>query len=201
MRGVRAIVYDKTCVWKRRHLSPIWASGARLYKRLGRTDAVQGVANWDEALTWLGTQREQIDEIQYWGHGQWGRAFVGEDVLDVSAFDKRRSQLEAIRERMAPDALLWFRTCETFGTNAGLDFAQGLADFFGRRVAGHTFIIAFHQSGLHALEPGARPDWSPTEGLAKGTGENPVSAKWSWPWHPHTVTALDDEIPAEWITR
>jgi hypothetical protein len=198
---MRAIVYDKTCVDKRGRLSTIWAAGARLYKRLGRVDAVQGVASWDEALSWLGSQREPIDEIQYWGHGKWGGAWIGDDWFGASAFEDRRAQLDAIRERLAPNPLIWFRTCETFGAQRGIDFAHRLADTFGARVAGHTYIIAFHQSGLHALEPGARADWSPDEGLAKGTADEPKQAKWSWPWRPRTVTALDGAIPEAWITR
>jgi hypothetical protein len=198
---MRAVVYDKTCVKTRGRLSPIWAAGARLYKGVRRVDAVQGVASWDEALTWLGSQREPIDEIQYWGHGKWGLAYVGDDVLDATAFDKRAAQLAAIRERLAPNALVWFRTCETFGAKPGTDFAERLADYFGARVAGHTYIIAFHQSGLRGLAPGARADWSVEEGLAEGTPERPVRAKWSKPWHPRTVTALTGSVPAAWITR
>ena len=198
---MRVIVFDRTCVRTRGRLSPVWAAGARLYRGIGRVDAVQGVASWDEGLDWLAAQREPIREIQYWGHGKWGLGYVGEDVLDASAFTARRARLEAVRERLAPDPLIWFRTCETFGAKAGIDFAARLADFFGARVAGHTYIIGFSQSGLHGLAPGARADWSPEEGLAEGTPEAPVRAKWSRPWRPRTVTALTGAVPEEWITR
>jgi hypothetical protein len=197
---MRVIVYDRTCVRTRGRLSPIWAAGARMYRWVGRIDALHGVASWAEALGWLATQPEPIDEIQYWGHGKWGCAFVGEDRLDASALRDRRGELEAVRERLAPDALVWFRTCETFGARAGIDFAERLADFFGARVAGHTYIIGFHQSGLHGLAPGARADWSAEEGLAEGSPDEPTRARWSRPWHPHTVTALHGEVPAAWIT-
>lgn len=198
---MRVVVYDRTCVRTRGRLSPIWAAGAWLYRGLRRVDAVKGVASWDEALTWLGTQREPIREIQYWGHGKWGRAFVGDDVLDAAALTDRRAQLEAIRERLAPDALVWFRTCETLGARPGMSFAERLADFFGARIAGHTYIIGFHQSGLHGVAPGTRADWSPVEGVAEGTPDAPTKAKWSAPWRPRTLTALDGEIPAAWFTR
>lgn len=198
---MRVIVYDRTCVRTRGRLSPIWAAGARMYRWVGRIDALHGVASWAEALGWLATQPEPIDEIQYWGHGKWGCAFVGEDRLDASALRDRRGELEAVRERLAPDALVWFRTCETFGARPGIDFAERLADFFGARVAGHTYIIGFHQSGLHGLAPGARADWSAEEGLAEGSPDEPARARWSRPWHPHTVTALHGEVPAAWITR
>ena len=198
---MRVIVYDRTCVKTRGRLSPIWASGARLYRGIGRVDEVHGVASWDEALAWLAARPAPITEIQYWGHGKWGSALVGDDVLDVDAFASRRAQLAAVRGRLAPDPLIWFRTCETFGAHAGIGFAERLADFFGARVAGHTYIIGFSQSGLHALAPGARADWSPEEGLAEGTPEAPVRARWSRPWRPRTVTALAGAFPAAWLTR
>lgn len=198
---MRVVVYDRTCVRTRGRLSPIWATGTHLYRALGRIDAARGVASWDEALAWLAAQPAPIREIQYWGHGKWGGALVESDMLDASAFRTRRARLEAVRERLAPDALIWFRTCETFGAKPGIAFAEQLADFFGARVAGHTYIIGFHQSGLHGLAPGARADWSAEEGLAEGTPEAPVRARWSRPWHPRTVTALHGAIPTEWFTR
>ena len=198
---MRVIVYDRTCVRTRGLLSPIWATGARLFRGIGRVDAVHGVASWDEALAWLAARPEPITEIQYWGHGKWGSALVADDALDARAFHERKQQLAAVRARLAPDPLVWFRTCETFGAQAGITFAEQLADFFGARVAGHTYIIGFSQSGLHALAPGARADWSPAEGLAEGTPEAPVRARWSRPWRPRTVTALAGAFPAAWVTR
>lgn len=193
------IIYDKTCVTTRGRLSPIWTAGARMYRALGRVDAFCGVASWHEAFAWLGALRAPIDEIQYWGHGKWGQVLIADDVFDANAFRSRRAQLDALRERLAPGALVWFRTCETFGASAGLDFAERLADDLGARVAGHTYIIGFHQSGLHGLAPGKRADWSPSEGLAEGTPAAPRRAQWSRPWLPRTVTALSGAVPSAWI--
>ena len=192
---MRVVVYDRTCVRDRGRLSPIWALGARLYRRLGRVDAVHGVASWEEAFAWLASH-ETISELQYWGHGKWGRAFVREDVLDAT----RIPQLAAVRERLAPDALVWFRTCETFGAHAGHDFAQRLADFLGARVAGHTYVIGFHQSGLHGLAPGTRPHWPADEGLLEGSPQAPERARWSKPWAPNTITALTGQVPARYFS-
>jgi hypothetical protein len=198
---VRVVVYDKTCVTARGRLTPVWAAGARLYRALRRIDASYGVASWHEAFEWLGAQQEPIDEIQYWGHGKWGRVLVGEESFDASALQQRRAELDAVRERLAPDALIWFRNCQVFGAERGIDFAERVADFFGARVAGHTFIIAFHQSGLRGLAPGCRADWSASEGIAAGTPADPQRAEWSRPWSPRTVTALTAAVPAAWITR
>jgi hypothetical protein len=193
---MKVILYDRTCVRTRGRLSPIWATGARLYRRLRRVDAVTGVASWSEAFTWLTAQREPIREIQYWGHGKWGSALVGDDVLDhASMAGQHRDGLAAVRERLAADALVWFRTCETLGAHAGHDFAQRFADLLGARVAGHTYVIGFHQSGLHGLAPGMRPCWSADEGLAEGTAAQPQRAKWSHPWEPRTITCLSSSLP------
>lgn len=200
------MVYDRTCV--KRHgfgLSSVWSAGATLYRGLGRFDATRGVRSWQEAVTWLATfeASRPIEEIQYWGHGRWGRVLVGSDVLDVSALRQGHalhSSLCDVRERLVGGdrGLIWLRTCEAFGARAGADLAQSLADFFGVNVAGHTFIIGAIQSGLRALAPGCRPSWSAAEGLAEGTPERPERALWSAPKYPRTITCLENEVPPAW---
>lgn len=200
---MRLLVYDRTCKGGNGgNLTHAWAMGSKLYKGLRRVDAAKGVASWDEALDWLGSQKEPIEEIQYWGHGKWGYALVDNDRLDASALEggPLRAKLEAVAERLTPDALLWFRCCEVFGAKRGIDFAERLADFLGVRVAGHTYIIGFHQSGLHGLSPGVRADWSPDEGLVEGTADAPVKGKWSTPWAPRTISCLSNTVPADWFT-
>lgn len=189
-------------------LSTAWTSGARLYRAMRRIDAVKGVTSWSEALAWLAgeeaTRGEAIAEIQYWGHGHWGEVFVDREGLDAAAFrpgHALHAPLERLRERLAPggDALVWLRTCEAFGADAGLDFAARMADFFGARVAGHTHVIGALQSGLHGLHPGHRPDWSPSEGLSEGTPSAPVRAHGSSPWRPRTIHCLDGHVPDAWF--
>src|SRR5512140_2188141 len=191
---MRLVIYDRTCA---PGLSTAWAAGSVLYRGLGRIDAARGVASWDEALAWIGAQREPIEELQYWGHGKWGCALVDRDVLDAGALER----LAPLRERLAPDALVWFRTCETFGARAGSEFAARLADYLGARVAGHTFVISVQQSGLHGRVPGARADWSPDEGLAEGAPDAPRRAKPSRPWEPRTVTCFAGAVPPAWFAR
>lgn len=202
--ALRLLVFDRTCIRRGLGLSTCWRGGAKLYGALGRIDASLGAASWDEALTWLSTVRktEQIVEIQYWGHGKWGSALLDGDALDGTAFRDRHPhlpKLAAIRERMAPDALLWFRTCETFGAQRGVDFAKACTGFFGARAAGHTHVIGYWQSGLRGLAPGHAPDWSPREGLEEGTPEEPRRAKGSSPTAPRTITCLDGAVPAAWF--
>lgn len=201
---MRVIVYDRTCVRDGGHLTPAWATGAWLYRGVGGIDATVGVADWGEAFDWIASRPAAIREVQYWGHGTWGSARVGEDRFDASSLGTlhpHRAKLEAVRDRLAPDALVWFRTCETVGARPGIDFAERLADFLGARIAGHTHIIGFHQSGLHGLAPGVRADWSELEGLAEGTPERPTKAKWSRPWATRTITCLTGQVPAAWFAR
>ena len=61
--SLRVIVFDRTCVSTRGHLSPLWAGGAGLYRALGRVDAVRGVASWGEALAWLESLDQPIREL------------------------------------------------------------------------------------------------------------------------------------------
>lgn len=201
---MRVIVYDRTCVRRRGHLTPAWASGAALYRGLGRIDATHGVESWEEAFTWLATRPEPVSEIQYWGHGTWGGAWVASDRFDAAALTaghRLHGPLEAVRDRLAPDPLVWFRTCETLGTPRGIEFAEQLADFLGARVAGHTYVIGFHQSGLHGVGPGVRADWAPDDGVAEGTPDAPTRARSSRPWAPRTITCLHGQVPAEWFSR
>ncbi len=106
-----------------------------------------------------------------------------------------------LREKLAPGALIWFRTCETFGARAGIALAERLADFTGARVAGHTHIIGLHQSGLHGLAPGQRADWAEDEGLLEGTPESPQRARRSAPWRTNTITCFASSVPARWFSR
>ena len=105
------------------------------------------------------------------------------------------SALSKLRARLVPEALVWLRTCETFGADSGQRFARGFSDFMGTRVAGHTYVIGPWQSGLHCLAPGAVADWPADEGLDAGTPRAP-SAKISTPLEPRTVTCLEGKLPA-----
>lgn len=209
MKPLRLMVYDKTCRDEARFvgLSSAWSAGALLYRALGRLDAAHAVASWDEAFDWLATYEPSrpVAEIQYWGHGKWGCAMVDRAPFDASALREGHPLhrgIAAVRERLVSggEALFWFRTCETFGADAGLDFATRLSDHLDARVAGHTFIIGVTQSGLHGLAPGTAPDWSATEGLAEGTSDRPVRAYGSSLKQPRTITCFDGSIPPQWFT-
>lgn len=199
--GLRLIVYDATQRQRRpRALGFSWQYGTHLYRALGRVDGAHGAHGFADALTWLAQHQpaQPISEVQFWGHGKWGRIFIANEMLDrgvLAAGHPHQAAFQAVRERLAPDALLWFRTCETLGAHAGQDFAAALADATGARVAGHTFVIGFFQSGLHCLRPGVAPHWSAEEGLAQGSAERPQAALPSTPDAPNTITCLTGAIP------
>lgn len=206
-RPLRLLVYDRTCYGRawHRNLSAAWAAGSSLYRALGHLDCCQGVASWPEALSFLAScePARPISEVQFWGHGRWGQVLVQGQALTEKALTSGHAWHSAwarIRERLTREreALLWLRTCESFGAKPGHDFARSLADFLGCRVAGHTYTIGFWQSGLHTLRPGQAPSWSDTEGLGRGTARQPEVSLPSSRHAPNTISCLKSAIPSEW---
>jgi hypothetical protein len=137
--------------------------------------------------------------VQFWGHGRWGQARIGDDVLDAAALrpgHPLHERLVRLRARMlgGREGLWWFRTCETFGRAAGHAFAAAWTRFLGCRAAGHTYVIAGWQSGLHSLLPGEEPRWPLDEGLPPGDPA-PATALRSHARAPNTISFLHGHIP------
>ena len=201
MTGLRVMIYDRTCgrAGIKPGLSHAWWLGSYLYRGLGRFDCWRGVSSWREAFDFLNSLPEPIAEIQYWGHGKWGEAWIDRDCLDVNSLTKtseHAKSLDRLAQQLVPaTSLLWFRTCETAGAVRGMTFVENLADRLGCRVAGHTYIIGPWQSGLHSIAPGCAPDWDRQEGLAQGTAENPKRAHWSHRRATNTISCLHGAIP------
>src|SRR6185295_7712635 len=124
-------------------------------------------------------------------------ARIGDERLDQAALAPghvHHDRLRRVAERMLPgaDGLWWFRTCETFGTAVGHDVARAWTRFFGCRAAGHTYVIAVWQSGLHSLLPGEEPRWPVAEGVAEPGASH---ALWSRRDAPNTITCLHGRVP------
>jgi hypothetical protein len=199
-RAIRLVIYDNSG----RGLSRAWWAGTYLYRALGRIERARGVSSWREGLSYLDEIEPgaRIDEVQFWGHGKWGDARVGSELIDERALVRGHALnplLSTLRARLSDEALFWFRTCETFGAERGQRFARAFADFMGCRVAGHTYVIAVWQSGLHTLDPGAEPNWDPAEGLRQGNPARPLVARQSTPFEPNTITCFDGRIPEKLI--
>jgi hypothetical protein len=118
---------------------------------------------------------------------------MGEDRLDAALLrGALRDDCNALASALAPGALVWLRCCSAFGNQAGHDFAARLAERLRVRVAGHTFIIGFWQSGAHSLAPGATPHWNVGEGVDR------AGAKVSTADAPNTLTCLRLRLPDGW---
>ena len=196
---MRLMIYDATFHgrWTQAGLTSSWIAGSALYRALGRLDATHGARSWADALAWA-ARFDSIRELQYWGHGRWGRAFIAADALDLDALvlgHPLHDALARVRDRMTPDALVWFRTCETFGRAAGHAFATSWTRFFQRRAAGHTYVIGPFQSGLHSLSPGALPTWSVDEGVGGGDDDHALMSRAG---APNTITCLHGAVPDGW---
>lgn len=179
-------------------LSHSWFVGGQVYRALRRVDVCKGFRAWHLALEWL-AGHDKVTEIQYWGHGSPGCVWMDGTALRADAFAGPYAEiLKKVAARLAPGALVWFRTCATFGADAGQLFARKWAQGLGCRVAGHTHNIGPWQSGLHSLRPGQVPDWMPGEGIAKGDATRPVKMKGSSCFLPHTLNCLRGEVPSDW---
>jgi hypothetical protein len=184
-------------------LTHTWLAGGHAYRALRHVDTFHGFRVWYRALEWLATvhPEQRIQEIQYWGHGSPGRVWMDGEALTIDSFDgEYRDVLMAIRDRLADDALIWFRTCATFGADRGRAFAYRASNFFGCRVAAHTHNVGLFHGGLRTLVPGKEPDWPRDEGIKLGTPEAPKKMKMSgWWWsQPRTITCLNADVPRGW---
>ena len=104
--------------------------------------------------------------------------------------------VDALRDALAPGALVWLRCCSAFGYG-GRELAPRLADRLGARVAGHTYIIGAWQSGTHSVAPGGKADWDLLEGV-ETSGGVARGAKMSAPGEPRTVGCLRLGLPDGW---
>lgn len=201
--GLSVLVYDAACrgPGPTRWLGRAFAIGRHTHAVAQPWDLVVPATTWPEAIDRVlaGCEHAGVAELQYWGHGKWGRVLIGAESLDrdaISPAGPLHDRIRALGTLMhGPDAHVWFRTCETLGAHRGHAMAQELCEQLGCAVAGHTFIVGPWQSGLHLLRPGARPEWPADEGLLEGTPELPVRAAWSRAWHPRTVSCMRRALP------
>lgn len=186
-------------------LSPVWWAGTWMHRLLRVADATLGARSWAEALGWAAhiaeTRGRPIGTIQFWGHGTWGSMLVGKSRLDHEALGVGHPMSPAIdrlRTRLVgPDALFWLRCCSAFGAQRGQAFATQLANRLGCRVAGHTHVIGFWQSGTHSVGVGETASWDAREGL-RLEGDRVLGALGSSPSAPRTMTCLGLDLPRGW---
>ncbi len=196
---LRLMFYDDTCrgPGPLPGLSTTWDWGGKLYGALGRFDAWCGVQSWEDGFDWLlqYAPGRKIQEIQYWGHGEWGGLWLDWDLIKIDMLSPEHplfERLDKLRGRLVgEEALWWFRCCDVFGNALGHEFARKWTRFFNCRAAGHTYQIKLLQSGLHVLEAGAEPHWPVDEGVMRFLSHG----MYSHPWAPKTITFLDGKLP------
>jgi len=198
------MIYDAT---ETKPVGWTWKLGAILFLLIGRFDKVYGARNWEDAFEWLEkvSQGRTIQEFHFWGHGSWGNAYVDGHSLGVWALERPdhpiHMKLLAVAERLKEDSLVWFRTCATFGSTAGHDFASKWADFLQCKVAACSFNIGFWHAGLHSVKPGQAPYWSIREGVKQNANgeDKPTSMPFFQGFRDsRTILFLRSHLPSGW---
>jgi len=167
-------------------LKTSWAVGCWFQKFVGAVDEYYGAKSWDDASSWINSLEGKFESIQYWGHGSPGDVWLAGNNPSPTRF-------AVLKERLAPGAVIWFRTCSTFQGPRGHSFSGQLADMLNCTVAGHTRIIGLLQGGLHTRQPNTYPSWPTTE------GEFPKSWLPAWAkFGNNTITCFSTKIPKGW---
>lgn len=207
MRRLKVMIYDDTDLRKAPEdikpdqfgLTASWLLGGLFYRWFAWLTKTKGVSSWDEAFEYLLNLKlksgQLIWEIQFWGHGQAGRAFIDGDPFqekDLEPGGRYHEKMLELSARLDPKGHIWFRTCSTAHGVKGKMFMELLAKMAGCTVAAHTFIIGVWQSGLHTVEPGEAASWPVKEGVAQG------EALWSHKRAPNTISFLHGFIPRGW---
>lgn len=195
--GLSLMFYDNS-VWAKEMLVNTWTAGGKLYKLFRNVDHFIGVSSWEEAFEWLNTVApgQKIKQIQFWGHGSPGKVWINGKSLSrfvknpASAYHEHALEL---KKRLTEDSTIWFRSCAVFSRQEGHDFAKDMSTFFNCKIAAHTYIVAFFQSGLHSLKPGQTPSWSITEGVNLDG-----KTLWSRINSPNTIICLQGVVPSDW---
>lgn len=171
--NMRIVIYDANI---KDAVSVTWTVGGKIYPVLRRCDVAVPVKSWAEVCPALMSLAEKhpITQVQFWGHGWFGKAAIGDDVLNTSTLRNTAfgAELRALGEKLAPGAIWWFRTCATYGAPAGKHFAEQFTNCLNRTTAGSTYSIGLIHSGIRTLLPYQKPYWSDREGVDFLPGEN-----------------------------
>jgi hypothetical protein len=185
-------------------LTVFWRLGAVMHLYGLHADGTLGATSWTEALRWAvafaRTRNAKLAELQCWGHGGFGFMRMGATRWDRESLASKSGlapEIDALRDVLTDDALVWLRCCSAFGAPAGRSFAPALADRLRARVAGHTFVIGVWQSGTHSLRPGERATWDEGEGIER-TRAGAILPRNSTMTSPRTLACLRMALPRGW---
>jgi len=188
---MRLVIFDATR--KSSLLEEGWGIGSFSMWFRGRTDGMLGALSWKEAFDWLEQRVEDnngpLKEIEFWGHGSSGEAYInGQKLTEYINTNPISYNI------MCKDGLFWFRTCSTFHGDKGKEFAKTFSNLIGCTVAAHTHKIGFpFHSGLHSIKPNEEPNWSSEEGKDKEG-----NVKRSGMFKPNTIMFWKNTIPKGW---
>ena len=147
--GARVIVYDDSKSDSLAVPDSLWQYGTTLLA-LDRATHILPVSTWDQLFRELDriASEQNISEVQFWGHGSAGTAYIGGDALDI-AYMQGSTAFQSFTARSPfmnnGTGLIWFRTCSTLAGDKGQRFARTLSAYFQHqsvRIAGHTSLIS-----------------------------------------------------------
>lgn len=185
---MRVTIYDKVA-WPgfmQWCLKTSWLLGCVFQKLVGAVDDYYGASSFADAEAWLKT-KGPLTSIQYWGHGSPGVIWLAGEAVPTKAWVSLKTLLSG------PDAILWFRVCDSFQGASGQNFSRLLANNLNCTIAGHTRIIGLWQGGLYTRTPHSDPSWSVSEG-----GEPSWLREDFKFWNKHTIFCLRTSIPKGW---
>lgn len=175
--GQRILIHDASD--GRGFLGVTWDVAGVLTEVSDRFDCVIRATSWAdvaERLWAIAQSGGPIGEVQYWGHGCPGAAFIGEDALRIGNLSEERwTRLGGCF--CGPDAVFWLRTCSSLNRDAGRAFAEALGNCLRCRIAGHTQDIAAKHGGLVIRRLGERASWGDGDGawcLASDLGHHDI---------------------------
>lgn len=198
---MKVLIYDETPQpWNL--LDESWWAGAWFAKTRGRFDHKIGAVSWPDALEKLLkiSEGKKIEELHYWGHGSWGKVFMGRKAINIAALTNPEhvwhAQLRELAGRFTERSEVWFRVCGVFGNAKGQAFATALSELFGCRCIGSSFIIGPIHAGVHSIKPGEEPSWPEKEGVkVVGTVERMEKSFFG---DPNWIMFWTSEIPDSW---
>jgi len=144
-----------------------------------------------DTKAWISSTDYKVSSVTFYGHGGDGYMCVGAGTqskksaktpgpgkkMDIASFtnpaDPTYRAMVDLRACLTPDAVIYFKGCDTFAGAKGRAFAEAAANFFGqegpkgqfscpnRIVKGHNAEIGYNLKfpGLQELKPGEKAEW------------------------------------------
>lgn len=160
---------------------PIWPVGGALFRYFdpsivvvsGR-DIAEIVARTEQQLDERGIP--QIARIEFWTHGGVGWFRIQQRRHGLELFDRptgpTAAALGRLRDRLADDSVVHFRSCSTFHGMKGYAMAACASRYFnatGKHVVimGHTRPTGITHPGWKTVLPGEVPRWRLDDGATE----------------------------------